>query len=86
MMDELVFECTIDILGNPIRIKIYREGGSGYYSFTQSHYLQDETDLEGVYKPNHGAVDTTLEGLISKINRFKNRYSKITQIGPNPLF
>ena len=86
MMDELVFECTIDILGNPIRIKIYREGGSGYYSFTQSHYLQDETDLIGVYTPGHGAKDTTLEGLIGSINLFKNRYSKITKIEPNPLF
>lgn len=86
MINELVFECTIDILGNSIGIKIYREESSGYYSFTQSHYLQDKTDLVGVYKPDHGAKDTTLEGLIYCINLFKNRYSKITKIEPNPLF
>lgn len=85
-MNELVFECTIDILGNSIGIKIYREESSGYYSFTQSHYLQDKTDLAGLYKPDHGAKDTTLEGLIGKINLFKNRHSKIIKIEPNPSF
>ena len=85
-MNELVFECTIDILGNSIGIKIYREESSGYYSFTQSHYLQDKTDLAGVYKPGHGSVDTTLEGLIFCINLFKKRYSEIIKIEPNPSF
>lgn len=42
-MNEPIFECIIDILGIAVNIKIYED--AGIYSFTQSQYLQDETDL-----------------------------------------
>lgn len=38
---KLLFECTIDILGSAVGIKIYED--AGIYSFTQSLYLQDIT-------------------------------------------
>ena len=81
---KLLFECVIDVPGFEVGIKIYED--AGVYSFTQSIYLQDKTDLAGVYKPGHGAVDTTLEGLIGKINLFKKHYSEIIKIEPNPSF
>lgn len=62
---KLLFECTIDILGIAVDIKIYEDAGN--YSFTQSYYLQDETDLLDVYKPGDGAVDDDLEGLAPSI-------------------
>ena len=66
-----LFECTIDILGIAVGIKIYED--SGIYSFTQSLYLQDITDLMDVYKPGDGAVDKDLDGVLYKINILKNR-------------
>ena len=79
-----LFECTIDILGIAVGIKIYED--SGIYSFTQSHYIQDETDLLDVYKPGDGAVDDDLEGLLYKINLLKKHYRRIVKTETNPNF
>lgn len=79
-----LFECTIDILGTSVCIKIYED--AGIYSFTQSLYLQDENDSMGVYKPGDGRVDANLEGLFYKINLLKKRYSKIIKTEVNPSF
>ena len=79
-----LFECTIDILGTSVGIKIYED--AGIYSFTQSLYLQDENDSMGVYKPGHGALSKDLEGLLYCINLLINRYTKITKTEANPSF
>lgn len=81
---KLLFECTIDILGIAVDIKIYEDAGN--YSFTQSYYLQDETDLLDVYKPGDGAVDDDLEGLLYKINLLKKHYRRIVKTETNPNF
>lgn len=79
-----LFECTIDILGIAVGIKIYED--AGIYSFTQSLYLQDITDLMDVYKPGDGAVDKDLDGVLYKINILKNRYTGIVKTEVNPNF
>lgn len=83
-MNEPIFECIIDILGIAVNIKIYED--AGIYSFTQSQYLQDETDLLDVYKPGDGAVDNDLEGLLYKINLLKKHYRRIVKTETNPNF
>ena len=76
------------MLTESIDIKIYKEEEDGFvnYTFTQSHFLQDESHGEP-YKPGGGAIDTDLEHLLYKINSvYKSQFRNIIRKVVNPDF
>ncbi len=89
MSKKLLLNCTIQVQDESIDIKIFKnedEDGFVNYTFTQSHFLQDENHA-APYRPGSGAVDTTLEGLLYKIeNVYKNQFRVIINKVVNPDF
>ena len=83
----LLFDGFIDILGNQVGIKIYKEEDDEYvmYSFTQSIYLQNEGEIAS-YRPGSGSMADSLEGILSKIQLHKNYFCKVINTEPNPDF
>jgi hypothetical protein len=87
MSKTLLFEGFIDILGNQVGIKIYKEEDGEYvmYSFTQSVYLQNEGEI-APYHPGSGSMSDSLDGILNKINIYKNRFRKVVKTETNPNF
>ena len=87
METKLLFDGFIDILDKRVGIKIYKEEDEGHitFSFSQSHYLQDKNDMMP-YHPGSGGIDGTLEGLLNKINGYKQRFHKVVKTEDNPDF
>jgi len=89
MSKKLLFICTIQVLNESIDIKIFKnedEDGFVNYTFTQSHFLQDESHGEP-YRPGSGAIDTDLEHLLFKIeNVYKAQFHNIIGKVVNPDF
>lgn len=84
MNEKLLFECSIDILEHNVGVKIYKDD-DGIYSFTLSDYFQN--DCQGdVYEPGSGSLSDSLEGLLFKINLYKNQVHKIVKIEHNNSF
>lgn len=83
MNEKLLFECFIDILGHNVGVKIYMD--EDIYSFTLSDYFQDESQMD-VYRPGSGSLDGSLDGLLFKINAYKNQICKIVKIEHNDSF
>ena len=83
MNKQLLFECSIEILGHNVGVKIYKE--ENFFSFELSDYFQDESQGD-IYKPGSGALSDSLEGLLFKINSYKNQVRKIIKIEHNHLF
>ena len=77
-MRRILFQCSIDVLGEKIDIKIIEDIDNGFktYCFTQSVYLQNENTI-AAYKPGSGAIDITLEGLLFKIESYRKQFTKI---------
>ena len=84
MNQQLLLECSIDILEHSVGVKIYKNDDN-VYSFELSDYFQDESQMS-VYRPGGGSLDGSLEGLLSKLNRYKNQVRKIVKIEHNDLF
>lgn len=89
MKKSIILSCTIQVLNEPIDIKIFKnedEEGFVNYTFTQSHFLQDENH-GAPYRPGSGAIDTDLEHLLFKIeNVYKNQFHNIINKVVNPDF
>ena len=87
MKNNLLFDGFIDILGNQIGIKIYKEEDGEYvmYSFTQSLFLQDKSDAMP-YRPGSGSMSDSLEGILSKIRIYKGRFREVIKTEDNPDF
>ena len=85
MNKKLLFECSIDILGNNVGVKIYKDEDKDNFSFELSKYFQDESQ-SNVYKPGSGAFSDSLEGLLFKINLYKNQVHKIINVEQNHSF
>jgi len=85
--NRLLLQCSISVLGELVELKIYENNDDGFitYTFSQSHYLQDENDMNP-YRPGSGAVDTTIKGLLFKIDLYKNRFKKIIKKEVNTSF
>jgi len=84
MNQKLLLECSIDILEHSVGVKIYKNGDN-VYSFELSDYFQDESQ-GSVYCPGDGSVDWSLEGLLFKLNMYKNQVRKIAKIEHNNSF
>lgn len=89
MKKSIILSCTIQVLDESIGIKILKnedEDGFVNYTFTQSHFLQDESHGEP-YRPGNGAIDIDLEHLLFKIeNVYKSQFHNIIGKVVNPDF
>ena len=86
MKRTLLLTCSIQVLTESIDIKIYKEEEDGFvnYTFTQSHFLQDESHGEP-YRPGSGAIAPDLEHLLYRIeNVYKQQFRKIVNKVVNP--
>lgn len=81
-MSQQLLECSIDILGESVGVKIFKNEEN--YTFELSKYLQNK-DQMGPYKPGSGAVDLDLDGLLRKLDIFQKSYTNIigSEINPN---
>ncbi|MBO7598304.1 MAG: hypothetical protein J6T70_14795 [Bacteroidales bacterium] len=87
MKTTLLFNGFIDILGKQVGIKIYKEEDEGFvmYSFAQSIYLQNDGEI-APYHPGSGSMADSLEGILSKIELYKQYFRKIINTEVNPDF
>ena len=86
MKRTLLLTCSIQVLTESIDVKIYKEEEDGFvnYTFTQSHFLQDESHGEP-YRPGSGAIAPDLEHLLYRIeNVYKQQFRKIVNKVVNP--
>ena len=86
MKRTLLLTCSIQVLTESIDIKIYKEEEDGFvnYTFTQSHFLQDESH-GAPYRPGSGAIAPDLEHLLYRIeNVYKQQFRKIVNKVVNP--
>ena len=87
MKHTLYFQCTVKIASHPTGVKIYKNEDDGFitWSFELSHYYRDAADGT-VYHPGSGSVDTTLEGLVFKLNLYAERFHQIVEVEQNSNF
>ena len=78
----LLIEFNINILGKDIGVKIFKDNN---YTYELSEFLKNEDDMD-VYKPGSASIDKDLEGLLAKLNFYKNRFSKIIKSESNPNY
>ena len=87
MKRTLLLTCSIQVLDESIGIKIFKnedEDGFVNYTFTQSHFLQDESH-GAPYRPGSGAIAPDLEHLLYRIeNVYKQQFRKIVNKVVNP--
>ena len=75
MQSILLFECSIMIQTHVVGVKIYKDGPTNY-SFTLSPYFQEDGEI-APYIPGSGSIDTSVEGILFKINLYKKRFNNI---------
>lgn len=81
MNKQLLLECSINIAGKDFGLKIFKDD---YFTFELSEYLQNEDDMD-LYRVGSNK-DGDLEGLLRKLNLFRNRYTNIIHTESNPHY